>query len=76
MTVGTQLQKLSWRQKDIFVPIQTKVVRNDFEAAVCLMKQFGCAKILCSRVELEVTTYEGVFSMFFVCLFGQGNIEF
>ena len=28
MTVGTQLQKLSWRQKDIFVPIQTKVQTN------------------------------------------------
>ena len=27
MTIGTQLQKLSWRQKDIFVPIQTKVAR-------------------------------------------------
>ena len=37
---------------------------------------WGCAKILCSRVELEVTTDEGVFSMFlFVCLFGQGNIR-
>lgn len=44
MTVGTQLQKLSWRQKDIFVPIQTKVARNDFEAAVCLMKQFGAVQ--------------------------------
>ena len=32
---------------------------------------WGCAKILCSRVELEVTTYEGVLACF---LFEQGNI--
>jgi len=25
---------------------------------------WGCAKILCSRVELEVTTYEGVLAYF------------
>lgn len=41
------------------------------------MKQFGAVqRYFGSRVELELTTYEGVFSMFFVCLFGQGNIEF
>ena len=37
---------------------------------------WGCAKILFSRVELEVTTDEGVFSMFlFVCL-DKATLEF
>lgn len=37
---------------------------------------WGCAKILCSRAELEVTTYEGVLVCFlFICL-DKATLEF
>ena len=50
MAMGTQLQKLSWRQKDFLRLCADQdctlmiEARSNLEAAVCLMKQFGATQ--------------------------------